>query len=544
MSFLKKTAVLLTAAGVWWGAGPSFVFGQARRPPLPWEPFTAVVDGRIRTGLGTVAVEGVPCLSLRDIQRLFGGRQSWQRISRRVQYEIHGRRAEFLLDSSTAAVSGAAVSLETPVRWWTGHVYIPLSLVLTPEFQNMCEASVHWDAASRSLTVDPVPSVSSPRLYSYPGKSRVVVELGPRVHYRVMGYRDKTLSVRFFGGRSLGREKLEIKDGLLDAVQLVSRGRSSDLTLTLANGAPKVTFQESPRQLIVDVLPPEAAPAENIPEAPEEFPQPPDLETALPETEEAEPLPAPEPASPLLALSPLKTVVIDPGHGGKDAGAVGAHGTLEKDVNLQVARALARLLKREGRFRVIMTRNDDTFIPLEERTEIANKHKADLFVSIHCNAAISRRSRGFEIYFLSEKATDEAAAAVARRENAVVELEGVSGKAKQKLQELLWSLARTETMNESSEIAALISRQVGQRAGVPNRGVKQAAFYVLRGANMPAVLVESGFITHPREEGLLRSGRFHKKLVDAVYAGILDYEKRKIRANGRKSAAGETASVP
>jgi len=191
---------------------------------------------------------------------------------------------------------------------------------------------------------------------------------------------------------------------------------------------------------------------------------------------------------------------------------------------------LVDLLNAEGRFRVILTRSDDRFLTLQERSSIANKAKADLFISVHCNAALNAASNGFEIYFLSEKATDDEAAAVARRENAVIELEGLGGKARGKVEELLWALARNEHINESSTVAAHIARQADKRLGSLNRGVKQAGFYVLRGTAMPAVLVESAFITNPKEEGLLRSARYQQRIVDAVYAGLLDYEKRKIQA--------------
>ncbi|HRY29092.1 MAG TPA: N-acetylmuramoyl-L-alanine amidase [Elusimicrobiota bacterium] len=533
--------VPLTAglAALWLAAAPCFVFGQARRPPLDQEKFTAVVDGKIRTDLSTLHINAAPCLALGDVQRLFGGRQSWRRVSRRVSYEVSGRRMEFQLDASTAVVDGRTVTLDFPALYWSGQVYLPVSFLVTKEFQRAVEAKTAWDPAARTLLVEPVPSVSSPRFYSYPEKSRVVVELGPRVHFRVLGYRNNRLYVRFFGGRSLGNEKIAAEDGLVEWVQLIGHARSSDLTLALSPeaGTPRVTQQETPRQMVIEVAakkdPPVFSPSVSLP-APTPDPSAPDADDALFLDED---LGGPtEPVSPLLALSPIKTIVVDAGHGGQDVGAVGPHGTLEKDVNLEMAKALARVLKRERRFNVVLTRNDDTFIPLDERFEVANKHKADLFISIHSNAALSSRSNGFEVYFLSEKATDDAAAAVARRENAVVEMEGVAGKTKQKLQELLWSLARTETMNESSEIAALMLRQVGKRVRIPMRGAKQAGFVVLKGANMPAVLVESAFISHPKEEGLLRSRRFRTKMADGLYAGILDYEKRKIQARAQKTA--------
>lgn len=535
----------LAIVGVLCSEDPSFIYAQGRRPPLPQETFTAVVDGRIRSDLRLVFLENVPCLALRDVQKLFGGRQAWRRVSRQVDYELYGHRVEFRLDVATATLNGKTVSLELPPRWWTGHVYVPVSFFLTDEFQALAQTRTHWDPVSRAFSVEPIPSVSSPRFYSYPERSRLVLELGPRVNYRILGTRNGRLHVKFFGGRSPGNERVEVKDGLVESVQLTARGRSSDLTVSFAKnaGAPRVRLeeggaaaagreQEGGRRWVMEVEESGAGPG---PAPPEIFPAAPAVYDEISDADDF--IETPAPPSPLLAMSPIKTIVIDPGHGGKDAGAVGPHGTLEKNVNLEIAKALARVLKRERRFRVILTRDDDTFLPLEERTDFANERKADLFISVHSNSALSRRSNGFEIYFLSEKATDEAAAAVARRENAVVELEGVTGKVKQKIQELLWSLAKTETMNESSQVAALMCRQVQRRIGIPNRGVKQAGFYVLKGAAMPAVLVEAAFISHPREEGLLRSRRFQNKLADGLYAGLIDYEKRKIQSRSAKASA-------
>jgi N-acetylmuramoyl-L-alanine amidase len=521
------------------------VAGRARRPPLPSEPLTAMVDGKSRD-LEAVMVDEVPCLPLRAIQKLFGGKHAWHRVARRVVYEVNGRSAIFVLDSTGAVVAGEDVALETAPRFWTGQVYIPLSFLTTKAFQEMTETTVHWDRAGQTLAVRAVPSVSSPEWHSSPGKTRVQVRLGRRVNYRVMDLRPARLVVRLLGGRAAGDEALEVKDGLVDAVRLERRGRSTDLVMELAAaaGPPILSLEEAPRRLAIDVLPrsderPEDEDGLGVPGPPVgALPVPglPDAPLALDmDTEESAP-----PVSPaLLKHSPIKTIVIDPGHGGKDAGAVGPRGALEKDINLEIARALARQLKRDRRFKVILTRDGDEFIPLADRTKIGNGNKADLFVSIHCNAALSKDSHGFEIYFLSEHATDEMAAAVARRENAVIELEGAVGKAKQKVQDLIfWSMARTETLNESSEFAGIIGRQVKQRINMAHRGVKQAGFFVLKGAEMPAVLVESGFITHPDEESRLRSSRFQNKLVSALRAGILDYERRKIQARQAKSTEG------
>lgn len=220
----------------------------------------------------------------------------------------------------------------------------------------------------------------------------------------------------------------------------------------------------------------------------------------------------------------IKTVVIDPGHGGKDPGAIGSQGTKEKDVTLKIAYKLAKELHKNLKTRVILTRYHDIFLPLADRTAIANREKADLFISIHCNASLKQHTEGFEIYFLSEEASDEEAQAVANMENAVIALEEKKEKGNE-LSSILWSLAMNEFMNESSELCSLISSEVGNYLRiVENRGVKQAGFSVLKGAKMPAVLVETAFISNKSGEKNLRSSKFQNEMVESICAGVRKYK--------------------
>jgi N-acetylmuramoyl-L-alanine amidase len=512
------------------------LLAQGKRAPWPAEKVNTVVDGKIKEGVQVLQVDEEPMISLRTIKKIFGGRVQWKRVSRRVVYHSQGQRAEFGLDLSTAVVAGKNILMTPAVRAWGDEVYLPASLLITPEFQNLVASVVQWDPARRNLTVDPSPEVSSPRFYSYPSSARVSVDIGPHVNYHVLAKRQEAITIRLYGGRAKEWEKISINDGAIQAVEVAPRSRTTDLIITVASGTadPSIYLEESPRTLVIEVarengpFSPTPIPVQKHLPRPQPLSPPSTTETVLAPPARARP--RSDIDAPYLALSPLRTIVIDAGHGGKDAGAVGPHGTLEKEANLQIALALAKVLNNEGRFKVILTRTDDRFLTLQERSSIANKAKADLFISLHCNAGLKSDAHGFEVFFLSEKASDDDAAAVARRENAVVELEGIAGKARHELEGLLWSLARNEHMNDSSAIAGHITLQVAQRLSMLNRGVKQAGFYVLRGTSMPAILVESAFITHPKEEGLLRSARFHQKLADALYAGLLDYEKKRIQS--------------
>jgi len=214
-------------------------------------------------------------------------------------------------------------------------------------------------------------------------------------------------------------------------------------------------------------------------------------------------------------------IVIDPGHGGHDTGTVGPTGLREKDVVLDVGLRLKKLLERKAGCDVIMTRSDDTFIPLEERTAIANAKAADLFVSIHANASSDRDARGIETYYLNFTSSPESLE-VAARENAT------SQESVHQLQDLIEKIAMTEKIEESAQFARQLQKAVCRRTSQlsgqqRDRGVKKAPFVVLIGANMPSVLAEISFLTNPRDEKSLRRSDYRQKIAEALYQGIFDY---------------------
>ena len=224
-----------------------------------------------------------------------------------------------------------------------------------------------------------------------------------------------------------------------------------------------------------------------------------------------------------------KIIVVDAGHGGKDPGAVGPRGTREKDINLSIALQLEKVFKKDKNYKVILTRDDDTFVELVERANIANQNKADLFISVHCNANLNRNASGFEVYFLSENASNKASFSAAILENSVIELEDKNDTKKTALQNMLWSMVVNEYINESSELASFVSQESTGRLKIPNRGVKQDVFYVLRGTQMPAILVETAYISNYTEESKLNTSSFQKAIADSIYEGVKKYYARKAK---------------
>lgn len=221
-------------------------------------------------------------------------------------------------------------------------------------------------------------------------------------------------------------------------------------------------------------------------------------------------------------LPGIRTIVIDAGHGGKDVGAMGPSGLMEKNATLAVARKLADSIAAKTGARVVMTREDDTLIALDQRTAIANQYKADLFLSVHMNAAVVKGAKGAETYFLSLEASDELAKKAAESENASTAASASSSSGDLNL--ILWDLAQQEYLHESSRFAQSIQEEMNAVTGVTNRGVKQAPFKVLVGATMPAALVEVSFITNPEEETKIQSEEFQNVVVDAITRAVVRYK--------------------
>jgi N-acetylmuramoyl-L-alanine amidase len=277
---------------------------------------------------------------------------------------------------------------------------------------------------------------------------------------------------------------------------------------------------------------------------------------ALPQVKQADPRPAPQPEPPVLASEPagpkslppaapaansngkfslsrqlglsVSRVVLDAGHGGHDPGAHGS-GINEAELTLDVALRVQKLLQKQPGIEVVMTRDTDVFIPLQERTAIANREGADLFLSIHANASRNTQARGIETYFLNFAMNPEAEA-VAARENAT------SGQTMHSLPDIVRAIALNNKINESRDLAETVQRSMAKRLGAKNRalkdlGVKQAPFVVLIGAVMPSVLAEISFVTNRQDGSLLKTQTYRQQIAQALFDAILNYQQGLKRMN-------------
>jgi N-acetylmuramoyl-L-alanine amidase len=231
----------------------------------------------------------------------------------------------------------------------------------------------------------------------------------------------------------------------------------------------------------------------------------------------------------------IDVIVIDPGHGGSDYGAIGPNGAREKDIVLSIAKKLAKLIRKDKQFKVIMTRDRNKTVTLEERADVANQAGADLFISIHANATVKRHVRGWNVFFLAP-AKNDSARAVAQFENSFFLREQSafaahqSGHAEDDFDDpiltILNEMIMTEFQTESHDFAMMVDREFRRSLKTRARGVDQAGFFMLNMVFTPSVLVEIGFISNKKDEKLLKSGRYQKAVAEAIYKAIKRFKAK------------------
>ena len=272
-----------------------------------------------------------------------------------------------------------------------------------------------------------------------------------------------------------------------------------------------------PSRLVIDVLPKGVA-LESVSPSPNGSES--NAERSSPEISRSGSPPAQSP------VQNTRTIIIDPGHGGLEVGATGQSGTLEKDITLPLSQKLKAIIERNLSYRVVLTRDRDVDVPLERRAAIANNERAFLFISIHANGFPGTKARGAETYFLNLNATDEEARRLAYMENNPTVDDQLEGETEDPIQMILWDMAQSNYLKQSSQLAELIQSELNTLRGTRNRGVKQAPFKVLTGVACPAVLVEVAFISNPEEESKLITENFRTSVAQAIYAGLAKFIKQ------------------
>jgi N-acetylmuramoyl-L-alanine amidase len=280
---------------------------------------------------------------------------------------------------------------------------------------------------------------------------------------------------------------------------------------------------EKKRQLVIDFYPG----TEELPETTSPAGvKPPSEPVKKEEKPPAVKIPAPAPKMSRPGAQSVRTIVIDPGHGGLESGAKGKFGTLEKDVTLAIGLKLKAVIEKNLAYHVELTRDKDMDVALDDRAAMANNHKADLFISLHANSSYRRNAQGSETFFLSLNATDEESRRLAYLENNSTQFEKpMDEKDNDQITMILWDMAQSAYLKQSQRLAEILQEELNSLLGTANRGVKQARFKVLEGVACPAVLVEVAFISNAEEERDLVKEEFQDSVVQAIYRGIVTYVK-------------------
>lgn len=351
-------------------------------------------------------------------------------------------------------------------------------------------------------------TIKNLRVLATPERTRLVLDLDRKAQFTKRHEKPSDRIVIRISNSTLGQSaKTKLESGAIPRPFTITQTGARTVAISMPTGS----FQhyalfrlENPPRLVLDVMPTQS------PISPDQIDQPEPL------TPPATPIQPPPPPS-----KSFKTIVLDPGHGGKDPGAHGQRGTEEKDITLKVARKLRDLLSKQPGLRVLMTRDRDVFVELEDRAKFANGEGADLFVSIHVNSHPQRSVKGLEIYHFGE-AKDQRALEVAARENGTpLNTTGVGW------EYLVADLLTAKKIEASLELAwnakeAMVAHLNGTYS-MTDHGVKTAPFYVLRFTSMPSILAEIAYISNQGEEELLRSSHFTARVAESLQEGILTY---------------------
>lgn len=453
-------------------------------------------DGRPTERVPLVRVAGddnVWFLRANDVARLFRATQFWNASSRKIVLGIGRARFVVTVDTRVVVVDGEPFMMRTPARYEDGFVLVPMEFMLEIAAQHTPRDFV-WDEGARRLSVKGAGfNVTGIRFDTAPTRTTATLTLSEPLVYHVDNSTTGLVRLKVYGARADLRA-LTIRDahGLVRAVRTEQTERDAYVTFDVSRDVKqlRVDRADNPPQIVVTLEKGGAASDSGM--------------VVLDE------------GATVRRSFVITKVCIDAGHGGRDHGNEN-NGAAEKDITLSIAKLVAERIHEELGLDVVMTREDDQLVGLRERTEIANRAKCDLFISIHCNSWFNDQTAGFESYFLSP-ARSESERTLARFENQ-------SGGAKSDapdddVQFILWDLVQNAYISESSSLAETIQREMTSRLGLKSRGVKQANFVVLQGAKMPAVLIETAFLSNPDEAQKLTDPDFQRGVADGLVASI------------------------
>ncbi len=459
------------------------------------------------------AWEEVPYVSAGDAARLVAARRSWRSESLRLTLRVGDREVRLSPGNPVAMIGERAVLLPGPVRVWEGRFWVPLDLV-TEELVALSGGRAAWCAPRREFLVGRgAANIRSLFVGLGGGSTLIQVETTKLLPYDLI----------LEGSRAI---VLTLRGGVLPAEPLVARGEEAALVDSI-EGEPVPGGAALRIALTRDLLGATAAASKvpvgvrlrlSLPSAPDTLAPPPlsALDGGGDDRPEEKGRAVAEPP-------PLPTVVIDPGHGGADEGALGASGVREKEVALAVALALRTRIEQRLGLRVVLTRETDEDLPVERRSEIANAAGGDLFLSLHCAAWGDGVAHGVAAYYLWTTTADDLAVTRRGADPSASPFADPRGAPVAEPRFLPWVEAQTAVVDESMRLAATLAAALARVLETPGRGAVEGPFRVLAGASMPAAVVELGFLTNAEDERLLASPAYRDRVADALFQGVERY---------------------
>jgi N-acetylmuramoyl-L-alanine amidase len=444
----------------------------------------------------TVMAGDTELVAMEDVAAIFGVLVREDALARAISVAYKGKTIVLSQDQALASISGRLVSLPAPPSRVGGRWHVPVEFI-GRALASIYDTPLELRKASRLVIRG---QLRVPRVivrHEVAGsQARVTLDVAPRTPHQIQQE----------GARLLVRFEADLLDATLPALQahgFVQAIAVDGTAIAIDVGPRFASFRASDSavepdatRILIDLF-----------SATEQTTAPPGA-----------PAPGPEPPPLPLPATGVRTVVLDPGHGGEERGAAGARGTLEKTLTLAVARRAKAALEARLGARVLLTREDDRAVPLDLRAAVANNNKADVFVSLHVNASLRRTVAGAEVFYLGLDAAETPEAA--RPEGVAMP---VFGGGTREIDVILWEIAQTRHLARSADLAGAVEARL--RAAVPMspRAIQQAPLRVLVGANMPAVLVEMGYLTNAEQENAMASAAFQDRVALAITEGIAQF---------------------
>ena len=467
-------------------------------------------DGTPRGDLPSLELNATAYISALDLAHLLSASHYWSPEKKKMDIRFGGHLLTLTAFNPVIILNREAFHLPTEIVFRSGCLWVPLK-ALSAVLERAAPGWLAWKPETGQIQLlSPgfnihhirIDSKSNGTLITIPASQAFSLEhsLGP----------SNWLTITVLDGRiDLANFDRPLDDTLVTGLKAYQFGESCQISLQLAPAVQTYTVyqEEDPPAIIVLLRHSHGSPP-------------------------ASRAPSPDELRPNKELALFDLVVLDPGHGGQDPGAIGPSGLQEKEVVLDITQRLGELLQSQLGMKVILTRDDDAYVSLQRRTEIANSTGADLFISIHANASRKRSVGGSETFFLSPAKNDEARA-VAMLENSALKFDEELGSSAEGLSEedfilrdIVSDMLQSSFLKESEDLAAHIQAELEKKLDLRNRGVDQAGFFVLVGAKMPAVLIEIAFLSNQYEEKLLKQRWFRQHVAEGIFNGISRFKAK------------------